>query len=186
MPRTLTAYGGVDTLTHALESYMSIFATDFTKARAALCMGPACCCFSWLVQCCVVEAFAASRHFSRVRTALTNAACPSTPPATPAGPVPRGGAPHPGVPAPGARWLSGWAGQSFRACPGHCLLACCGSPGAATHETDVPPCALTWRRPTPTAAATWRRASACTTPPPWLGWPLPTRCWASATPWLTR
>lgn len=31
MPRTLTAYGGVDTLVHALESYISIFATDFTK-----------------------------------------------------------------------------------------------------------------------------------------------------------
>lgn len=33
MPKALTAYGGVDTLTHALESYVSIFATDFTKAR---------------------------------------------------------------------------------------------------------------------------------------------------------
>lgn len=31
MPRSLTAFGGIDALVHALESYVSIFATDFTK-----------------------------------------------------------------------------------------------------------------------------------------------------------
>ncbi|EFN58161.1 hypothetical protein CHLNCDRAFT_141971 [Chlorella variabilis] len=31
MPPKLTAYGGLDTLTHALESYVSIFATPYTK-----------------------------------------------------------------------------------------------------------------------------------------------------------
>jgi acetaldehyde dehydrogenase/alcohol dehydrogenase len=31
MPQKLTAYGGIDTLVHALESYVSIFATDYTK-----------------------------------------------------------------------------------------------------------------------------------------------------------
>lgn len=31
MPKRLTAYGGIDALTHALESYVSILATDYTK-----------------------------------------------------------------------------------------------------------------------------------------------------------
>ncbi|KAJ9514832.1 hypothetical protein QJQ45_028502 [Haematococcus lacustris] len=31
IPKRLTAWGGVDALTHALESYVSIFATDYTK-----------------------------------------------------------------------------------------------------------------------------------------------------------
>ena len=31
MPQKLTVYGGIDTLVHALESYVSIFATDYTK-----------------------------------------------------------------------------------------------------------------------------------------------------------
>uniref|UniRef100_A0A7R9YRG3 alcohol dehydrogenase n=1 Tax=Chlamydomonas euryale TaxID=1486919 RepID=A0A7R9YRG3_9CHLO len=31
MPKTLTAWGGIDALTHALESYVSIFATEYTK-----------------------------------------------------------------------------------------------------------------------------------------------------------
>jgi len=31
MPKKLTSWGGVDALTHALESYVSIFATDYTK-----------------------------------------------------------------------------------------------------------------------------------------------------------
>jgi len=34
MPRKLTAYGGIDALTHALESYVSICATDFTKGMS--------------------------------------------------------------------------------------------------------------------------------------------------------
>jgi acetaldehyde dehydrogenase/alcohol dehydrogenase len=32
MPKGLTAAGGIDTLVHAIESYVSIFATDYTKA----------------------------------------------------------------------------------------------------------------------------------------------------------
>jgi acetaldehyde dehydrogenase/alcohol dehydrogenase len=32
MPKKLTAYGGVDALTHALESYVSVCATDYTRA----------------------------------------------------------------------------------------------------------------------------------------------------------
>lgn len=31
MPKKLTSYGGIDALTHALESYVSILATDYTK-----------------------------------------------------------------------------------------------------------------------------------------------------------
>lgn len=31
MPKSLTAYGGIDALTHALESYVSICSTDYTK-----------------------------------------------------------------------------------------------------------------------------------------------------------
>jgi hypothetical protein len=31
MPRSLTAYGGLDALVHALESYVSVCATDYTK-----------------------------------------------------------------------------------------------------------------------------------------------------------
>jgi acetaldehyde dehydrogenase/alcohol dehydrogenase len=32
MPKKLTAYGGIDALTHALESYVSVCATDYTRA----------------------------------------------------------------------------------------------------------------------------------------------------------
>jgi acetaldehyde dehydrogenase/alcohol dehydrogenase len=31
MPRGLTAFGGIDALVHALESYVSIMSTDFTR-----------------------------------------------------------------------------------------------------------------------------------------------------------
>lgn len=34
MPRRLTAYGGIDALTHALEAYVSVMATDFTNGLA--------------------------------------------------------------------------------------------------------------------------------------------------------
>jgi acetaldehyde dehydrogenase/alcohol dehydrogenase len=34
MPRKLTAYGGIDALTHALEAYVSVFATEFTNGLA--------------------------------------------------------------------------------------------------------------------------------------------------------
>ncbi|MEO1147660.1 MAG: bifunctional acetaldehyde-CoA/alcohol dehydrogenase [Cyanobacteria bacterium J06638_22] len=34
MPRKLTAFGGVDALTHALESYVSVLATEFTEGLA--------------------------------------------------------------------------------------------------------------------------------------------------------
>ena len=34
MPKTLTAYGGVDALTHALEAYVSVLATEFTNGLA--------------------------------------------------------------------------------------------------------------------------------------------------------
>ncbi|KAI8477186.1 MAG: acetaldehyde dehydrogenase [Monoraphidium minutum] len=34
MPKKLTAYGGIDALTHALESYVSIYATDYTRGLA--------------------------------------------------------------------------------------------------------------------------------------------------------
>ncbi|MEB3337640.1 MAG: bifunctional acetaldehyde-CoA/alcohol dehydrogenase [Leptolyngbyaceae bacterium] len=34
MPKRLTAYGGIDALTHALESYVSVFATEFTNGLA--------------------------------------------------------------------------------------------------------------------------------------------------------
>jgi acetaldehyde dehydrogenase/alcohol dehydrogenase len=34
MPRKLTAYGGVDALTHALEAYVSVFASEFTNGLA--------------------------------------------------------------------------------------------------------------------------------------------------------
>lgn len=34
MPPKLTAYGGIDALTHALESYVSIYATDYTRGLA--------------------------------------------------------------------------------------------------------------------------------------------------------
>jgi len=31
MPKPLTAWGGIDALTHALESYVSVFASEYTK-----------------------------------------------------------------------------------------------------------------------------------------------------------
>jgi acetaldehyde dehydrogenase / alcohol dehydrogenase len=31
MPKRLTAYGGLDALVHAMESYVSVCATDYTK-----------------------------------------------------------------------------------------------------------------------------------------------------------
>jgi len=34
MPKQLTAYGGIDALTHALESYVSVLATEFTEGLA--------------------------------------------------------------------------------------------------------------------------------------------------------
>jgi acetaldehyde dehydrogenase/alcohol dehydrogenase len=34
MPKALTAFGGVDALTHALEAYVSVFATEFTNGLA--------------------------------------------------------------------------------------------------------------------------------------------------------
>ncbi|KAL4451627.1 hypothetical protein ABPG75_007289 [Micractinium tetrahymenae] len=34
MPKRLTAYSGLDTLTHALESYVSIFATSYTRGQS--------------------------------------------------------------------------------------------------------------------------------------------------------
>jgi acetaldehyde dehydrogenase/alcohol dehydrogenase len=34
MPKSLTAFGGIDALTHALEAYVSVFATEFTNGLA--------------------------------------------------------------------------------------------------------------------------------------------------------
>lgn len=34
MPKSLTAFGGLDALVHALESYVSVCATDYTKGEA--------------------------------------------------------------------------------------------------------------------------------------------------------
>jgi len=34
MPKKLTAYGGIDALTHALEAYVSVYATEFTNGMA--------------------------------------------------------------------------------------------------------------------------------------------------------
>lgn len=34
MPPKLTAYGGLDALVHAMESYVSVCSTDFTKGEA--------------------------------------------------------------------------------------------------------------------------------------------------------
>lgn len=39
MPKKLTAWGGVDALTHALESYVSVFATEFTSGLALEAIG---------------------------------------------------------------------------------------------------------------------------------------------------
>lgn len=33
MPQSLTAFGGLDALVHALESYVSVCATDYTKGE---------------------------------------------------------------------------------------------------------------------------------------------------------
>lgn len=33
MPKKLTAYGGLDALVHALEAYVSVCATDYTKGQ---------------------------------------------------------------------------------------------------------------------------------------------------------
>lgn len=39
MPKKLTAYGGIDALTHALESYVSVLATEFTEGLALEAIG---------------------------------------------------------------------------------------------------------------------------------------------------
>lgn len=36
MPKRLTAYGGLDALVHALESYVSVCATDYTRGKQQL------------------------------------------------------------------------------------------------------------------------------------------------------
>lgn len=36
MPKSLTAFGGIDALVHALESYVSIMATDYTRVSWGL------------------------------------------------------------------------------------------------------------------------------------------------------
>ena len=40
MPKGLTAYSGIDAMTHALESYVSICSTDYTKglSKEAICI----------------------------------------------------------------------------------------------------------------------------------------------------
>lgn len=35
MPKKLTAYGGIDAVTHALESYVSVAATDYTRGLSS-------------------------------------------------------------------------------------------------------------------------------------------------------
>lgn len=39
MPKSLTAFGGIDALTHAIESYVSVCATDFTKGLSKEAIG---------------------------------------------------------------------------------------------------------------------------------------------------
>jgi acetaldehyde dehydrogenase/alcohol dehydrogenase len=39
IPKGLTAYGGIDALTHALEAYVSVFATEFTNGLALKAIG---------------------------------------------------------------------------------------------------------------------------------------------------
>ncbi|WP_339390708.1 bifunctional acetaldehyde-CoA/alcohol dehydrogenase [Crocosphaera watsonii] len=39
MPKSLTAFGGIDALTHALESYVSVFASEFTNGLALKAIG---------------------------------------------------------------------------------------------------------------------------------------------------
>jgi acetaldehyde dehydrogenase/alcohol dehydrogenase len=39
MPKSLTAFGGIDALTHALEAYVSIYATEFTSGLALKAIG---------------------------------------------------------------------------------------------------------------------------------------------------
>jgi acetaldehyde dehydrogenase/alcohol dehydrogenase len=39
MPKSLTAFGGIDALTHALESYVSIYSTEFTNGLALKAIG---------------------------------------------------------------------------------------------------------------------------------------------------
>jgi alcohol dehydrogenase class IV len=40
MPKSLTAFGGLDALVHALESYVSVCATDYTKGEVLLAVQP--------------------------------------------------------------------------------------------------------------------------------------------------
>jgi hypothetical protein len=54
MPKSLTAFGGLDALVHALESCVSVCATDYTKGEPALlrqqpvwCVHEACMVVSW-------------------------------------------------------------------------------------------------------------------------------------------
>jgi hypothetical protein len=42
MPKSLTAFGGLDALVHALESYVSVCATDYTKGEWRGCCTAAC------------------------------------------------------------------------------------------------------------------------------------------------
>ena len=39
MPKGLVAYGGIDALTHALESYVSVLATDYTRGLSREAIG---------------------------------------------------------------------------------------------------------------------------------------------------
>jgi acetaldehyde dehydrogenase/alcohol dehydrogenase len=41
MPKSLTAFGGLDALVHALESYVSVCATDYTKGEQQRAVGRA-------------------------------------------------------------------------------------------------------------------------------------------------
>ena len=39
MPKGLVAFGGIDALTHALESYVSVLATDYTRGLSREAIG---------------------------------------------------------------------------------------------------------------------------------------------------
>lgn len=53
MPKSLTAFGGLDALVHALESYVSVCATDYTKGEDSM-MGILCWCSTTVGSCATV------------------------------------------------------------------------------------------------------------------------------------
>ena len=197
MPKSLTAFGGIDALVHALESYVSIMATDYTRV-GALCSTSSPAMLALLSPividymlvgvgegCCGGQGVPVTGLHGRKKWLaggwLHFRVKPPRPLISSSGPVARGCL-HP-FQVPAARiqvWgLGCHEAEGCRASKGAvgCLLATSN----CTH-LQTPYCTALFLCPaTATALGTWRLASACILQPPLRAWRSQTHSSASAT-----